>query len=362
MNKKEVETGMKKRVARFILAALLIICCMGGTAVADIGVGEAAGILAEIFGVEFSVTNVKQQARLTAPEILGKNTFTEKQQYWLNSVEKSGIDQWGTDTVWVYECSAPAKVELTSGSILGFIVEAQDAGQMDSIEYHFIKNDDDFGSDASGSYMIINEPGVYVIQPNSIWLPPPFVVIVSDGVREPMDEPTPDTLSGWAVDAVSRANSLGLVPQHLNAGYTQTMTRAEFCALAVRLYETIKNTEITERMTFVDTEDVNVQKMGALSVVTGVGNNRFAPNDLLTREQAATMIARLAEALDNPLSGQAPAFTDNNSISSWAYDAVGKMQATGIMDGVGNNTFSPKGSYTREQSIATMLRLFDVVG
>jgi hypothetical protein len=39
----------------------------------------------------------------------------------------------------------------------------------------------------------------------------------------------------------------------------------------------------------------------------------------------------------------------------------GQMQATGIMGGVGNNTFAPKDPYTREQSIITIMRLYDVV-
>jgi len=37
------------------------------------------------------------------------------------------------------------------------------------------------------------------------------------------------------------------------------------------------------------------------------------------------------------------------------------MQAQGIMGGVGDNTFAPKSSYTREQSIATLMRLWDIV-
>ena len=35
-------------------------------------------------------------------------------------------------------------------------------------------------------------------------------------------------------------------------------------------------------------------------------------------------------------------------------------KAKGICGGVGNNMFSPQGSYTREQSIITLLRLFDL--
>ena len=87
----------------------------------------------------------------------------------------------------------------------------------------------------------------------------------------------------------------------------------------------------------------------------------FAPNDTLTREQAATMLARLSDAIGRPLPNIAPTFADNNSISSWAFDATGRVQAGGIMQGVGNNRFDPGGRYTREQSIVTIMRLFDFV-
>jgi hypothetical protein len=71
------------------------------------------------------------------------------------------------------------------------------------------------------------------------------------------------------------------------------------------------------------------------------------------------MLARLADVIGQPIPPSAPTFTDNAQISSWAVDAVGQMQATGIMGGIGNNMFAPKGDYTREQSIVTILRLFN---
>lgn len=97
--------------------------------------------------------------------------------------------------------------------------------------------------------------------------------------------------------------------------------------------------------------------------VTGqmTGGGKFNPDGTLTREQAATMLSRLAEAVGKLLSAQAPTFADNASVSSWAFDAVGQMQASGIMGGVGSNTFAPQGSYSREQSIITMLRLYEAV-
>ena len=82
---------------------------------------------------------------------------------------------------------------------------------------------------------------------------------------------------------------------------------------------------------------------------------------VLNREQAATTLSRLANVLGKPLLIHAAAFADNDSISSWAIQGAGQVQAAGIMTGVGNNTFAPKSPYTREQSIITILRLLNNV-
>lgn len=194
----------------------------------------------------------------------------------------------------------------------------------------------------------------------------PFVAITNIPTQTEPTTPMEPTMpiekpSAWAEEQVNIAIATNLVPQNLQSNYTQVTTRAEFCALAVALYETVTGTEITERQTFSDTSDINVEKMAALGVVSGVGDNMFSPNSPLTREQAATMLSRLAAAIGKPLTEQAPTFSDNASISSWAIEAVGQMQVTNIMSGVGDNTFSPQTDYTREQSIVTLLRLYDTV-
>ena len=165
--------------------------------------------------------------------------------------------------------------------------------------------------------------------------------------------------SSWAQADVAAAINTGLVPQTLQSLYTQAMTRAEFCALVVTLYEMLRG-DIVGRRTFSDTNDINVQKAAAIGVVDGVGGGRFSPNSQLTREQAATMLSRLANALGNPLPEQAATFSDNSAVVSWARSAVGQVQAAGIMGSTGSNRFSPKGSYTREQSIVTFLRMYNM--
>ncbi|MDL2287921.1 leucine-rich repeat protein [Oscillospiraceae bacterium OttesenSCG-928-F05] len=167
--------------------------------------------------------------------------------------------------------------------------------------------------------------------------------------------------STWAQEGITNAVAANLVPQNLQSAYTQATTRAEFAALAVALYEQVKGAEITERKTFDDTNDINVEKAAAIGIVSGVGDNKFDPNSGLTREQAAVMLARLANVIGKPLDTQPATFADNSSIATWAIVEVGQIQAAGIMSGVGENTFAPQSAYTREQSIVTILRLYDVV-
>ena len=173
--------------------------------------------------------------------------------------------------------------------------------------------------------------------------------------------PNLSAASTWAHEDINNAVVAGLVPQSLQNHYTNNITRAEFAALAVALYEAATGAEITGRMQFNDTDDTNVQMMGYLGVVTGVGDDRFDPDGQLSREQAAVMLARLANALGQPLPQYSSTFADNNQISDWAIQAVGQIQASGIMGGVGDNRFAPQGDYTREQSIVTVVRLFEML-
>lgn len=174
-------------------------------------------------------------------------------------------------------------------------------------------------------------------------------------------QPSDEQPAGWAREGVTAAVNAGIVPANLQSGYSKPTTRAEFCALAVALYETVTGKEVEGRTAFSDTSDVNVEKAAYLGVVSGTGGGGFDPEGALTREQAAAMLSRLAEAAGRPLAGQTPTFADSGSIAGWAVAAVGQMQASGVMGGIGDNQFSPQGSYSREQSIVTMQRLYDLL-
>lgn len=186
------------------------------------------------------------------------------------------------------------------------------------------------------------------------------------GAGAPEQEESAPIVSAWAQESVQAAADRGLIPQGvLGDDYTQTITRAQFAALAVHTYERITGTAVPVEAgddVFADsTGDTYLAKAYNLGVVSGYNSSdsrsdvRVGPGDPITREQAATMLARLSQALGKPLSpaGQLP-FTD--AIAGWAYDSVSGVYQAGIMNGTGATTFNALGSYTIEQAVTTMYR------
>lgn len=86
-------------------------------------------------------------------------------------------------------------------------------------------------------------------------------------------------------------------------------------------------------------------------VIKGYGNGYFGPNDKVTREQAAVILANALKVHPSPAEGF---FNDEESISGWAKGYVTMMRNKGLVEGVGNNLFAPKEKVTRGQ-ICTML-------
>jgi hypothetical protein len=118
----------------------------------------------------------------------------------------------------------------------------------------------------------------------------------------------------------------------------------------------------TDYELFTDTSDRYVTIANALHIVNGTGNNRFSPDNPITRQEAAAMLSRAAAVFEFTHLINAPAqFADGGSVATWARQSVDFVSANGIMHGTGNSLFIPHGHYTREQAILTLLRLFDTL-
>ena len=169
-------------------------------------------------------------------------------------------------------------------------------------------------------------------------------------------------VSDWAKEQVSKAAETGLVPDSLGSDYRVSVTRAQFAATAVKLYEAMSGQKAPAagESPFTDTSDPAVIQAQALGIVSGVGDGKFAADALVTREQAAAMLSRVYTKLGGNIPEVADTtFADNGKVSGWAKDAVAFMADKGIVSGVGNNSFDPLGNASIEQALVIALRMFD---
>lgn len=93
-------------------------------------------------------------------------------------------------------------------------------------------------------------------------------------------------------------------------------------------------------------------------IIDGVGGGRFAPEDEVTREQAATILLRYTSYKGYPVSAFAnlSAFRDHGSISAYAQGAMSWAVAEGLISGVGNQRLDPQGNATRAQLAVILMR------
>ena len=172
------------------------------------------------------------------------------------------------------------------------------------------------------------------------------------------------TVSKWALETINDAERCGLVPAALaGSDMTKNITREDFAAVAVKLYESLTGTAAQMGYNpFTDTNNAEVLKAYSLGIVDGTSATTFTPSRPVTREQAAMMLTNVYRILGYPVPAVSSTnFTDNNAISVWALDAVSFMSESGIVNGVGNNRFAPKGNASIEQAIAISYRAMNAL-
>lgn len=194
-------------------------------------------------------------------------------------------------------------------------------------------------------------------------------------------------VSGWAKDEVTMADSLGLIPDTLyGKDLSQPITRAEFCAVALQLYENLAKTEVPYAPSpFTDiagNPDANsIARAAALNTTVGTSPTTFSPQENISREQLVTMLTRTVKKYLYPnwtfatdasypldITG-VKAYADDKDISDYARESVYYLTKLGVVGGVGNNTFAPKAitsaqvatgyaTATREQALLIAVRLY----
>lgn len=95
----------------------------------------------------------------------------------------------------------------------------------------------------------------------------------------------------------------------------------------------------------------------ANGIVTGTGSTSFSPDAKVTREQLAAILYRYAQyrKLDTDASAKLNSFTDADSVSAYASEALGWAVSEGLINGA-SGKLMPKGDATRAQVAAILHR------
>lgn len=170
--------------------------------------------------------------------------------------------------------------------------------------------------------------------------------------------------SEWAKESVEKAKELSITERDYD--YTAPISREDFCEIIYNYINTSGNGLATDSAEpFSDTDSEKVASLYTLGIINGKSETKFAPNDTLTREEAATILSRVVDKMwgEIAVTMQLIGFADADKISDWSRNGIQLIYKLGIMQGVGMSgempIFSPKTTLTAEQAITTVVRLYE---
>ena len=177
-----------------------------------------------------------------------------------------------------------------------------------------------------------------------------------------------DITNHWAKADIEFVAARNLLTGMGNSQFSPdaAMTRGMFVTALGRLagispdsYKTRSFTDITANAYYASYAEWAVQN----GIVKGTDEGVFSPDEPVTREQMAVMMAgyagQMGYSIPAPLAEAA--FTDNASISAWAAKEVKAMQRAGIIKGKDGNRFAPQEGATRAEVSAVLHRFVGIV-
>ncbi len=164
-----------------------------------------------------------------------------------------------------------------------------------------------------------------------------------------------DVSGHWATASINYGVANGFIKGYTDGTFKpdNPVTRAEFSKM-LNVAFGISNTQAVNFSDVPASEwySAEVRKAVAAGYISGYEDNTFRPNNKITRQEAAFMIANVI-----PTSGTTPSLAglvDNANIADWARAAVTKVYAKGYMKGDNKNMYNPVKSLTRAEA-ATIL-------
>lgn len=180
--------------------------------------------------------------------------------------------------------------------------------------------------------------------------------------------------SAWYYNEVNKAAELGLMNGYADTdlfGPNDTITRAQVAQVLYNMAGGRADMDLPEGSYneiygYASFDDVNgkmwygkaIAWAKAAGIVTGYGDGTFAPENNITREEFATMLARYAQKYGNYTAGSAAdfaAYGDASAVDSWAAEYVAWAVKGGYM-GKNTNVLTPLANMTRAEAAAMVVR------
>ena len=162
--------------------------------------------------------------------------------------------------------------------------------------------------------------------------------------------------SYWAAEYIESVAALDIIS--VDAGYFRPlsfMSRAEFARAMVKAANIKEPTDKVFTLKLTDVEKNHpyhsfVKTAVFAGIMGGTGNNKFSPDDYLTKAQALTIIVR-AMGLENSAdeSGNRTPFSDDYQIPSWAKKSVNVALRMGIIQLGSDKELEPNKFLTRAE-------------
>ena len=235
--------------------------------------------------------------------------------------------------------------------------------------------------DASGKEVAkLEEEGVYTIEiaaaDDDAALNYTFPAEVSITVADEDNLKFADNVdsNAWYYNEVNKAAELGLMNGYAETdlfGPNDTITRAQvaqvlFNMAGGRAGMDLPEGSYNEVYGYKSFDDVNgkmwygkaIAWAKAAGIVTGYGDGTFAPENNITREEFATMLARYAQKYGNYTAGSAAdfaAYGDASAVDSWAAEYVAWAVKGGYM-GKNTNVLTPLANMNRAEAAAMVVR------
>ncbi len=136
----------------------------------------------------------------------------------------------------------------------------------------------------------------------------------------------------------------------------------------IDIYEIVEGEEASTRKTADFTDivghpmELDIQKAYALGLLNGRSDTIFAPDDFVTRQEAAKLLTSLLVELESVrISDEVPSldyYLDAQNIADWAATFVDFAYENGIMQG-SDDYFLPANNLTREQCLIILARMVE---